>query len=165
MLKDRTLRFMSFTERLGDAVGNRKEERGTISLNPGELPPPTITGILLRWLIAIPLLYLYSIIVKESFSLHTWKQWTYAIYGLGVYLFFAFFIRPHPGSYFGRQFYRYDRNEYSYDDPYTTADDLNNFLLVMKVFFFPGVIICEAVLDPFRLILRWMFPAWYGRKK
>ncbi len=155
---------MRFTERLGDAAGNHKEDRGRISVTPGDRPPPTISGILVRWLLAAPLIYFFVSVVKESFSLHSWKDWTYAIYGLGVYLFFAYFIRPEPGSYFGRLYYRHDLNEDSYDDPYTTADNLNNFLLVMKAFFFPGVIICEAITDPFRLLLRWMFPAWYRQK-
>ena len=155
---------MVWSEHVGDALGHHKEDRGTIKFQPGERPPPTVVGTLLRILVAVPLLYFYFTEVKEIFDLRTFKDWSYAFYGLGVYLFFAFFIRPKPGSYMGNVYY-WVNGEHYYGDPYTTTDDINNLLLWMMAFLLPGVIICEAIIDPFRLLLRLAFPAWYERER
>lgn len=153
---------MSWTEDLGD-IGRDQGDRGTIEFTPGKRPPPTLKGSIVRIILAILLVRFYVWAIAEAFDPITYKDWAFYGWMLFVYGFFAYFVRPKPGSYLGGVFYH--QGKCTTDDPYTKTDDINNLLLNIKIFFLPGVILSESIIEPFRLLLRVMFPVWYKDKK
>ncbi len=151
---------MSLSEHLGDSVRDQSD-RGTVSVTVVDRPPPTLLGTVIRIILAIIFIALYFHALHEYYQVLNRTRLIYACWGLFVYTFFGFFIRPQPGSYMGLKESRHG----SHDDPWTNTDDINRLLAFLKVFFLPGMVIGEAFVDSFRLLLRFLFPAWYAHEK
>lgn len=141
---------------------NQGNEKGTIDFTPGQRPPPTVQGTILRIVFATVFVGVTFALYYAKFEPQSFKDYMIYFSLLFFYCFFGFFVRPKPGSYLGHYYYDYrnrplihgERDGSYYDDPFTNEDNINRTLENLQLLLFPGLLVSEALVDTFKLVFK-----------
>ncbi len=125
--------------------------QGSLGVTPEPSPQRKPWTIVVGLIVSIILICLYFYAVKEYFSPSTLKEWMYAVYGLFVYLFFAFFVRPMPDM---NNLGMVNSRGQTVDNPFTGSDNVNRGLLTLSLILLPGLIVTQSLWDAIKLPFR-----------